>query len=92
MERRRSKSIFDSHSIISELLTECGLSPMDTILAATLTNARFFGVEDQLGTLEPGKLADLILVQGDPSQDITALTNAPRGPVEWLLGRQSAHR
>jgi imidazolonepropionase-like amidohydrolase len=53
-----------------ELLVECGLSPAEVITAATMENARFFRVEDRLGSIEPGKLADLLLVAGDPLKDI----------------------
>ena len=53
-----------------ELLVECGLTPLEAIRAGTLENARFFRQEDRLGSLEPGKLADLVLVEGDPSSDI----------------------
>lgn len=58
-----------------ELLVEAGLSPIEAITAGTLTNAQFFGIEDRLGTVEAGKLADLILVEGDPSKDVTAMRN-----------------
>jgi len=51
------------------LLAECGLSPADVVRAATLNNARYFRIEDRLGSIEPGKLADLILVEGDPFKD-----------------------
>ena len=61
-----------------ELLVESGLSPLETILAATLDNARFFRVEGRLGSIEPGKLADLLLVEGDPSKDITAMRRSVR--------------
>jgi imidazolonepropionase-like amidohydrolase len=58
-----------------ELLVEAGLSPLETITAGTLNNAQFFGVGEQLGSIEVGKLADLILVAGDPSRDIRAMKN-----------------
>ena len=61
-----------------ELLVECGMKPMDVLTAATLGNARFFGCEDRLGTIEPGKLADLVLVEGDPSQNISDMRNVRR--------------
>jgi imidazolonepropionase-like amidohydrolase len=41
-------------------------SPMEAIVAATATNARILRVDDRLGTIEPGKLADVIAVRGDP--------------------------
>ncbi|MCA9151397.1 MAG: DUF1028 domain-containing protein, partial [Planctomycetales bacterium] len=56
-----------------ELLVAAGLSPLETLTAATLTNARFFGIDDRLGTVKVGKLADLILVAGDPSEDIAVM-------------------
>lgn len=52
---------------------KAGLSPMDAILCATRNNAELLGLADQLGTLEAGKLADLIVVDGDPLQDIAVL-------------------
>ena len=56
-----------------ELLVEAGLTPMEAITAATRTNAEFFGIDDQLGSVESGKLADLVVVQGDPSQNIASM-------------------
>lgn len=50
-----------------------GLSPMEAIVCATRNNADLLGLADQLGTLEAGKLADLIVVDGDPLQDIAIL-------------------
>jgi imidazolonepropionase-like amidohydrolase len=52
---------------------KAGLSPMEAIVCATKNNAELLGLEDQLGTLEAGKLADLIVVDGDPLQDISVL-------------------
>ncbi len=49
------------------------LGPMGAIVASTSTNASLLGLETQLGTIEPGKLADLILVDGDPLKDISLL-------------------
>lgn len=54
-----------------ELLVErAGLSPTAVLRAATLDAARALGKDDQLGRIEPGKLADIILVAGDPTRDI----------------------
>lgn len=52
---------------------EGGQRPMDAIVSATSLNATALGLGDQLGSLAPGRTADLIAVQGDPSTDITAL-------------------
>jgi imidazolonepropionase-like amidohydrolase len=55
------------------LLVEIGLSPMLVIRGATSMAAECIGCQDNLGTIEVGKLADLIVVDGDPLNDITAL-------------------
>jgi imidazolonepropionase-like amidohydrolase len=54
---------------------DMGMSPQKAISAATRINARILGKGDQLGTVEPGKLADLIVVNGNPLFDITALAH-----------------
>ncbi len=50
-----------------------GFSPMETIVCATKTGAEILGRGDELGTLEPGKLADVLVVAGDPIADIAVL-------------------
>jgi imidazolonepropionase-like amidohydrolase len=54
-----------------QLLVEAGLSPAEALRAATITPARVLGVDDELGTVEPGKVADLVLLDGDPLEDIS---------------------
>jgi len=54
-----------------EMLVRAGLSPIEALRAATLRPAEFFGLEDDLGTIEPGRLADLVLLAGNPLEDIT---------------------
>ncbi|WP_078491994.1 amidohydrolase family protein [Streptomyces yerevanensis] len=49
-----------------------GVSPYEALRSATVQGARTLGLSDQLGTVEPGKLADLVLVEGDPTTDIAA--------------------
>ncbi len=61
-----------------ELLVESGLTPMQAIVAATTEQAHFFRSAARLGSIQAGKLADLILVEGDPSQDITAMRRVKR--------------
>jgi imidazolonepropionase-like amidohydrolase len=53
-----------------ELLVEGGISPLDAIKIGTLNGAIFLGKEDELGTIEPGKLADLVILTADPTKDI----------------------
>jgi imidazolonepropionase-like amidohydrolase len=52
---------------------EVGMSPMEAIVSATLDSARSCWIDGQVGALEAGKQADLLVVDGDPSQDIAAL-------------------
>lgn len=54
-------------------LVGIGIPPMDVLVAATRSGAELCGLADQLGTLEAGKLADLIVVEGNPLDDIQAL-------------------
>jgi imidazolonepropionase-like amidohydrolase len=56
-------------------MVEAGLSPKDVLQAATRNAAEHLGLAKDLGTVEPGKLADLIIVDGDPIQDISSLRN-----------------
>ncbi len=48
------------------MLVRAGLGPLEAIRAATLHAAELLGISDRLGTIEPGKLADIIVVAGDP--------------------------
>jgi len=56
-------------------LAACGMSPMETIVAATRTTAEAFRKLDEIGTIEPGKRADLLVVDGDPLRDISLLAD-----------------
>jgi len=61
-----------------ELLAEAGLTPMQVIQAATANGAAFLKRERELGTLEAGKLADLIVVAGDPSRQVSDIRRIER--------------
>jgi imidazolonepropionase-like amidohydrolase len=56
-----------------ELMVKYGMTPMQAIQAGTLSGATLLGNEADVGSLETGKLADLVAVKGDPLQDITTL-------------------
>ena len=60
---------FITHKEI-ETLVEAGLSPMEALVAATRGSAEWAGVSDRVGTLEAGKLADMIILEEDPLVNI----------------------
>jgi imidazolonepropionase-like amidohydrolase len=62
--------------LVYEAYAEAGMMPMEIIHAATRNAAELLGMQDRIGTLEPGKLADVIAVPGDPLKDIRALEHA----------------
>ena len=57
------------------LMCEIGMTPMEAIVATTKTAAECLGWEDQLGTLEAGKLADVVITKTNPLTDIASLEN-----------------
>lgn len=63
----------DSHEI--ELLVEAGFAPVEAIRIATLNGATYLGLEAQIGSIAPGKNADLLIVTGDPSTTIGDIAN-----------------
>jgi imidazolonepropionase-like amidohydrolase len=71
-----------------ELLAAAGIAPLKVIQIATLNGARFLGMERQLGSVEEGKIADLVLLSADPTVDID---NAKR-IVEVIKGGQLIDR
>ena len=65
---------FDDYAWVPTLMVEkMGISPLDAIVSGTKTSAECLGVLDETGTLEPGKRADVVVVEGDASLDIRAL-------------------
>jgi imidazolonepropionase-like amidohydrolase len=55
-----------------KLMVDLGMAPIDALKSATSSAAELIGVSQKLGTLEKGKLADVIAMPGDPTMDITA--------------------
>jgi len=70
-------SSFDLGMPIRELgwMRDAGMTPMQIIVAATKHAAHVCNMEKELGTLEPGKIADVIVVSGNPLEDILAMQN-----------------
>jgi imidazolonepropionase-like amidohydrolase len=66
-----------------------GLTPMEVIEAATRHAAYACGHEDEIGTLQPGKLGDLIVIPGNPLQDINALSQISLVVKDGMIAHQS---
>ena len=64
--------IFPGYSLHEELqrFVAAGFTPLEALQTATLNPARFFGMEDQTGTVEKGRFADLVLLSANPLEDI----------------------
>lgn len=58
-----------------ELLVEAGFTPVEAIHIATYNGARYLGELDRIGTIAPGKQADLVVIKGDPSTKIEDIEN-----------------
>ena len=65
-----------------ELLVKYGMPPVEALKAATVNAADLLGLANEIGTIEPGKSADIIAVSGDPLQDVTVLKK-----VEFVMAR-----
>ena len=70
-----------------ELYVQAGFTPMEAIQAATIVPARVMGMEKQSGTVEKGKRADLILINGNPLEDIHNTRN-----VEYVITNGTMYR
>jgi imidazolonepropionase-like amidohydrolase len=74
-------------------LAESGMTPMEVIVAATRTNAQILGIDAETGTIAPGKVADILIVNGNPLRNIEALAYVDtviRDGVVWYAER-AAH-
>jgi imidazolonepropionase-like amidohydrolase len=67
-----TRDVFPGFSLHDELglLVEAGLTPLEALQAATLNPAKCLGVTDRFGTIEKGRVADMVLLDADPLADI----------------------
>ncbi len=76
MDSGMTNARFGDFAYIPQVMVEeMWITPMEAIICATQTSAECLGIADETGTLEAGKSADVVIVEGDPSADITALHN-----------------
>jgi imidazolonepropionase-like amidohydrolase len=75
-----------------QCLVEAGMSPMRALQAATGWAAECLGIERHVGTIQPGKLADLVVVEGDPLQDIAVLEDLQRLKLVFKEGQLCVDR
>lgn len=80
-----------------EYFLEAGYSPLEILRAGTLISAKGIGKQNEIGSLEPGKRADMLFVDGDPSEDITVLRDKTKikkiiiDGIEQSRGAPAAH-
>lgn len=76
MDSGMTNARFGDFAYIPQVMVEeMWITPMEAIICATQTSAECLGIAHETGTLEAGKSADVVIVEGDPSADITALHN-----------------
>ena len=75
-----------------EIYVNLGMKPMEAILTATRNAAHAIKMEKELGTLEVGKLADILAVKGDPLKDIRVLQQKKNIQLVMKEGRVYADR
>jgi len=81
-----------SNAMEIECLVKAGLTPLQAFRAATGWAAECVGLERDIGTVEKGKLADLVVVAGDPLSDVTVLQNPERIALVLKGGEIAANR
>ena len=69
-----------------EHLVAAGMSPMQALQAATSLAAECLALEAEIGTIEKGKWADLVVVDGDPLRDVRILQDSARIKQVWKAG------
>ncbi len=76
MDSGMANANFDDFAYIPQVMVEeMGISPLEAITCSTRTSSECLGMDNEIGTLEEGKSADVLIIEGDPSRDISALHN-----------------
>ena len=100
----RPSAVYGFHGVTTireiELVGEAGLSPAEVLQAATRVAAEMLGLDAEIGTVEVGKHADLVVVREDPLEDLRALRTiewsvrrgVARTPAEWMAADLSRRR
>ncbi|HYO90904.1 MAG TPA: amidohydrolase family protein, partial [Pyrinomonadaceae bacterium] len=86
-EAPRRQEMTNIHAEMELLVTRCGLTPLEAITAATRNGARVLGVERDYGTIEKGKVADLVVLSADPSLNIRNTTK-----IVYVIKGGHAHK
>jgi imidazolonepropionase-like amidohydrolase len=73
-------------------MVRLGMKPLAALRSATSVGATLLGIDDKLGTLAPGKLADVIGVPGDPSREISAVERVMFVMKDGVVYRNDARR
>ena len=85
--------MYSSSAVELELLVKhCDFTPMEAIVAATKNGALASFIGDKTGTIEPGKFADIIIVDGDPLKDIKILQDTNKIKMVMLEGKVEIER
>ena len=85
MDSGMTNAHFNDFAYIPEVMVNSmGISPMEAITCATKTSSECLGKESEIGTITPGKSADVLIINGDPSEKIEALHN-----VDTIVARGS---
>ena len=73
-----------------EIFVRIGLTPYQALRTATIGAAEMLGLQDQIGTLEPGKCADLVVLSADPLRDVGATRSVEMVIRDGRVYRRSA--
>jgi imidazolonepropionase-like amidohydrolase len=74
------------------MLVDLGMAPVDALRAGTSVDAELLGIQNRVGTLEPGKLADVVVIPGDPIQNIRQIEKIVFVMKEGVIYRNDTNR